>query len=129
MKPAAWSTRAISSFSRDFGMRTRRSRARPPLRMRVNMSAIGALVTSCSSPARLGHAGDLPLERELAQADPAQVELAVVGARAAAAAAAVVVARAELELAARSRHAQAPLLVHLGSLGHEPLRSGTACRG
>src|SRR5512139_179319 len=118
MKPVAWSTRAISIFSRDLGMRTRRSRARPPLRMRVNMSAIGSLVTASSSPARLGHAGDLPLERERAQADPAQVELAVVGARAAAAPAAVVVARAELELAALARLAQAQLLIHLGSLGH-----------
>ena len=36
-------------------------------------------------PARLGHAGDVALVRELAQADPAQAELAVDGARPAAA--------------------------------------------
>src|ERR1700742_1479725 len=38
-------------------------------------------------PARLGHAGDVALVGSLAQADPAQAELAVVGARAAATAA------------------------------------------
>src|SRR4030095_8447762 len=40
------------------------------------------------SPTGLGHAGDLSLVRELAQADPAEAELAVDGARAPAAAAA-----------------------------------------
>src|SRR3712207_921406 len=54
---------------------------RPPLRSAV----AGRRVL----PARLAHAGDHPLERELAEADAADAELAQVGARAAAALAAV----------------------------------------
>src|SRR6476469_7760471 len=61
-------------------------------------------------PARLGHSGDVPLVRRLAQADPAEAELAVVGARAPAAATAVVAAGLELRFAA--------LADLLGSLSH-----------
>src|SRR5664279_3720325 len=53
-------------------------------------------------PARLGHAGDVPLVRGLAQADPAEAELAVVGTRAPTTTAAVVAARFELWFAALS---------------------------
>src|SRR5215203_5041111 len=61
-------------------------------------------------PARLGHSGDVPLMRGVAQADPAEAEFAVVGTRPATAAAAVVTARLELGLA---------LLLHLHrSLSH-----------
>src|SRR4029077_3672236 len=51
-------------------------------------------------PARLGHAGDVPLVCGLAQADPAKPELPVIGARTPATAAAVVAARLELSCAA-----------------------------
>src|SRR6476646_6047838 len=50
-------------------------------------------------PARLGHAGDVPLVGGVAQADPAEAEFAVVSTRATAAAAAVVAARLELRVA------------------------------
>src|SRR5882724_2029961 len=53
-------------------------------------------------PARLGHSGDVPLVRGLAQADPAEAELAVVGARASTAATTVVAAGFELWFAALS---------------------------
>src|SRR5512146_1314052 len=51
-------------------------------------------------PARLGHAGDVAIVRGLAQADPAEAELAVVAARAPATTAAVVFTGFELGLAA-----------------------------
>src|SRR5215208_5836996 len=65
-------------------------------------------------PARLGHTGDVPLVRGLAQADPAEAELPIVGARAPAATTAVVAAGLELCFAALSDL--------LGSLSH-PLKS------
>src|SRR5215210_7144947 len=52
-----------------------------PLRMRVRKSAIGSVI-DMRSPTRLGHAGDHAVVRELAQAQPADAELAVHGARA-----------------------------------------------
>src|SRR5215218_7119867 len=63
-----------------------------------------------SLPAGLGHAGHVAPVRGTAQADPAEAELAVVGAGAPAALAAVYPARRELGLA--------PLLDLLGSLCH-----------
>src|ERR1700684_487798 len=48
------------------------------LRMRVNMSAMGSVIVMSAalpSPARLGHARDLPGVDHDAQADPAQPEL------------------------------------------------------
>src|ERR1044072_821289 len=54
---------------------------------------------SIVSPARLGHAGYVALVGGLAQADPAETELAVDGARPAAAPAAVVAAGLELGFA------------------------------
>src|SRR5215212_11280676 len=79
-----------------------------PLRMRVRKSAIGSVTVSL--PARLGHARDEALRRQLAQADPAQAELAVHGARAAAAAAAGVLTGLVLGAAC--------LADALGGLGH-----------
>src|SRR5215471_3698989 len=61
-------------------------------------------------PARLGHSGDVPLVCGLAQADPAEAELAVVSARAPAAPTTVVGAGLELGFAA--------LTDLLGSLSH-----------
>src|SRR3954470_15548781 len=79
--------RAISRLSLLDGMTTVSCAAWIPLRMRVRKSAMGSVI-DMRSPARLRHAGDEPVVRELAQADPAQAELAVDGTRAAAAAAA-----------------------------------------
>src|SRR5918994_350068 len=55
------------------------------LRIRVSMSAIGSVSIFLLLPARLRHAGDRALVRELAQADPAEAELLEHGARPAAA--------------------------------------------
>src|SRR4051794_22043732 len=79
--------RAISRLSLLDGMTTSSWAAWIPLRMRVRKSAMGSVI-DMRSPARLRHAGDEPVVRELAQADPAHAELAVDGTRAAAAAAA-----------------------------------------
>src|SRR4051812_3212715 len=70
-------------------MRTSSCIATLALRMRVSMSAMGSVmvIVGLPSPARLGDARDLAGVHELAQAEPAQPELAVHGARPAAAAA------------------------------------------
>src|SRR5689334_16012239 len=76
------------------------------------MGSVSISRSRLSLPARLGHAGNVPLVRGLPQADPAKAELAVIGARPTAAAAAVVLAGLELGLAA---------LLHLQrSLSHSP---------
>src|SRR5919199_818133 len=107
--------RAISSFRRDVGIVVVACSALLALRMRESMSATGSVSISPRlrreangqtppvenaqhfsrlSPGALGHAGDDALVRELAQADPAEAELAEHRARAAAAVAARVVAHA-----------------------------------
>src|SRR6478735_2587514 len=79
--------------------------------MRVRKSAIGSVIDiAIDLPARLLDARDQTLVRDLAQADPAQAELAEIRTRATAALAAVVVARRVLR--------RARLLDTLGSLGH-----------
>src|SRR5215216_4019126 len=99
MYPCSVRMRAISAFSREFGITTSSWAAWMPLRIRVRKSAMGSVI-DMRSPARLRHAGDEALVRELAQADPAQAELAVHGARAPAAATTRVLARLELGRAA-----------------------------
>src|SRR5215216_6422629 len=106
--------RAISRLRFDDGISTVSCAAMMPLRMRVRKSAIGSVI-DMRSPARLRHAGDEALVGELAQADPAEAELAVDGARAPAAAAAAVGPRRELGGALRAHH--------LGCLGHVGLLS------
>src|SRR6201999_2365219 len=69
-------------------------------------------------PARLGHAGDVTLVGGLAQADPAEAELAVVSARATATTATVVFPALILGFTA--------LTDLLGSLGHLYLLSSAA---
>src|SRR6266487_1623200 len=119
MYPSSLSRRAISSLIREFGISTWSWSARFALRMRLSMSAIGSVNIGFSSisrakrsgqtssmenakhfssslPGTLGHAGDRAFVRELAQADPAEAELAIDRARAAAAAAARVVPHLEL---------------------------------
>src|SRR3954469_21249254 len=83
--------RASSTLSLDDGTSTVSCAAVMPLRIRVRKSAMGSVI-DMRLPARLRHAGDVAVVRELAQADPAQAELAVDGARAPAAAAAGVLA-------------------------------------
>src|SRR5882672_4960163 len=51
------------------------------LRMRVSISPSGSFMASLSLPARLDHAGDQALARQLAQHVAAHPQLAVVGAR------------------------------------------------
>src|SRR5690242_3458635 len=82
------------------------------LRIRVSMSAIGSVIVigAPPSPRCLGHAGDLAGVGELAQADPAQAELAVHRARATAPATPRVAAHLEL--------GRALLLVDQRLLGH-----------
>src|SRR5574338_1112482 len=70
---------ASASFCLEDGMDTSSCIAVLALRMRVSMSAIGSVMVmvATSSPARLGHARDLPGVDHVAQADPAELELAV----------------------------------------------------
>src|SRR3954447_26230624 len=84
--------RAISCLSLDEGISTVSWAAVIPLRIRVRKSAMGSVIDMERSPARLGHAGDHAVVRELAQADPAEAELAVHRARPATPAAARVLA-------------------------------------
>src|SRR5215213_11088191 len=103
MYPCSRSTRAISSFSFEAGMSTASWSAWRPLRIRVRKSAIGSVI-DIWLPAGLGQAGDVSLVGHLAQADPAEAELAEVGARAAAPLAAIVVAGLVLLLAPLAHH-------------------------
>src|SRR4026207_1904773 len=94
MNPSSLRISAMRSLSFDGGMSTFSCSARLALRMRVRKSATGS--RTIGLPARLDHAGHLALERELAEADPAGLELAQIAARPAADLATVV--RAHLVL-------------------------------
>src|SRR3954470_3488627 len=86
--------RAISVFSFEFGISARSCSALLALRMRVSMSATGSVsILSLLLPRALGHAGNDALVGELPQADAAEPELLVDGARPPAAVAAAVLAR------------------------------------
>src|ERR1700740_1459086 len=100
--------RDSSIFWVEAGISTSSWPARIALRIRVRESAMGAVCIAL--PARLGHAGDVALVGCLAQADPAEAEFAVIGARATAATATVVLPAFVLGFAALSDL--------LGSLGH-----------
>src|SRR5436190_6470406 len=86
--PSAFNSSASDIFSFDAGMAVVTCCAWLALRIRVSMSAIGSvIVMACSeqgdpSPRCLHDAGDLAGVGHLAQADPAQTEAAVDGARA-----------------------------------------------
>src|SRR3954462_9203137 len=91
MYPCSRRIRAISILSLLAGISTVSCDAWMALRTRVRKSATGSVMDMGGAlllPAALGHARDVAVVRELAQADPAQAELAEHGARAAAAAAA-----------------------------------------
>src|SRR5918911_4668133 len=92
MYPCSRRIRAISILSLLAGISTVSCDAWMALRTRVRKSATGSVIDMRRLPAALGHPGDVAVVRELAQADPAQAELAVDGARAAATAAARVLA-------------------------------------
>src|SRR5205823_13205011 len=84
--------RAICSLSREVGITALSCMARFALRIRVSMSAIGSVsISPPLLPARLRHAWDHALVSELAEADPAEAELAEDGPRPSAAVAARVV--------------------------------------
>src|SRR6056297_4006019 len=51
------------------------------LRMRVSISPIGSFISRVSLPARFHHAGQLPGGAQVAQRDPADFQLAVIGVR------------------------------------------------
>src|SRR3954447_17799688 len=93
--------RVISRLSFEAGTSTTSCWAWIALRIRVRKSATGSVMDMLRPPlpARLGHAGDVAVVGELAQADPADAELAVHGARAAAAAAPAVLPRLVLRSA------------------------------
>src|SRR5437660_4044762 len=89
--------RAISPFSLETGISTRRWPAAQAFRTRVSISATGSVTLIVRPlPAGFAHAGNLPAQRELTEADPAQLELAQRTAAAAAPLAAVVAAHLEL---------------------------------
>src|ERR671938_124280 len=94
--------RASSTLSLDDGTSTVSCAAVMPLRIRVRKSAMGSVI-DMALPARLRHAGDVAVVGELAQADPAQAELAIDGAGPAALAAARVGPRLVRRRAAHAR--------------------------
>src|SRR3954452_22920398 len=118
--------RASSTLSFDDGTSTVSWAAVMPLRMRVRKSATGSVI-DIRSPTRLRHARDHAVVREFAQADPAQAELPVHGARPAAPAAARVLAGLVLGGALLAH----PLggLRHLGALQSGiQFEGGSGCR-
>src|SRR6056297_1059450 len=79
--PSAASTSRMRSRILEAGERTVDLPRICALRMRVSMSAIGSFMISPPLPARLHHAGQLPGGAQIAQRDPADLELAVIGVR------------------------------------------------
>src|SRR5512134_2651860 len=80
MKPSSFRTSAIRILSRDLGTRHFSCRAEEAFRMRVSMSPMGSVkLIGSLLPARLDDAGDLALERPLAEAEAAHLELAQEG--------------------------------------------------
>src|SRR5437867_844322 len=107
-------------FKRDAGTMVETCLAMEAFRTRVSMSATGSVImvadsslfpSSCLLPTRLRHAGNLPAQGELAEADAAERELADVGARAAAAAAPIM--KLHLELRSTLPLLDLALLCHL----------------
>src|SRR2546429_1390524 len=96
------SSGAISTFSFDTGMSTRRWPAWQALRTRVSMSATGSVMLISGSvllPAGLAHAGNFPAQRKLTETNAAQLELAERAPAAAAPLTPIVAAHLELRLA------------------------------
>ena len=95
MYPSSLRMRAICALRREVGISVRSCIALLALRIRVSMSAIGSVSILRSSPRALRHAGDDALVGEIAQADPADPELAIHGTRAPTACATAVLAHLE----------------------------------
>src|SRR5215213_3815996 len=106
MKPSSLRILQISTLSLEIGTSSRSCLARRALRIRLSRSAMGSVMLIVSlleslkpaSPARLDHAGQIALQRQLAEVDAAETELAVVAAGAAADPAAVAIPHVELQL-------------------------------
>src|SRR2546423_14270944 len=110
MKLFSFRILAISTFSFETGMSTRRCFAPQAFRMRVSISAIGSviLINSFSLsyriplgtrrsewlPARLADAGDVSRQRHLSETDSAEPEFSQESARSSAAPAPIVLAHA-----------------------------------
>src|SRR5512138_1210436 len=90
----------MRSFMFERGSSTSCLRARMPLRMRARKSAMGSVIDMgyFLSPARLDDTRDVAAQGELAEAEPAHLELAEICARPAAALAATLDADLELVL-------------------------------
>src|SRR5215469_7866030 len=99
MKPSSLRMRAISVFSLEAGTSTLGWRAWIAFRTRVSMSAMGSLIIVLLLqflPASLGHAWDLAVQSELAEAEATNTELAQEAARTTAAPTAVAVPGGQL---------------------------------
>src|SRR5919204_2055095 len=96
MYPSSLRMRAISTLRREDGIDAVSCSALLALRMRVSMSATGSVSIFALLPGALGHARDHALVGEVAQADPAEPELAEDRLRPAAAVAARVLPHLEL---------------------------------
>src|SRR5256885_6679115 len=118
--------RAISVFSFEAGTSTFGWRACIAFRTRVSMSAIGSLVivlllqflTNWPLPASLRHSWNLAVQRQLAEAQPANAELAQERARTSAAPAAVAVAALELRRLRLPGFFQFDIFRDFGGSGH-----------
>src|ERR1700675_868127 len=84
MKPSSLRTCATAALSLVAGMSTAGRSMRLALRMRVSMSANGSVIMVVSSPARFLDAGNQAVARHVAEADAANAEFAIDGARPAA---------------------------------------------
>src|SRR5215210_1383930 len=109
MNPSSLRILQISSLSLETGTSSRSCLARRALRIRLSRSAMGSVMLivslleslipgAAASPARLDHAGQIALQRQLAEVDAAETELAVVAAGTAADPAAVAIPHVELQL-------------------------------
>src|SRR5829696_1696950 len=101
MKPSSLRIRQSSRLMREMGTSSRSCFARWALRIRVSRSAMGSVMLIVvlleTSPARLDHAGEVALQRQIPQMDAAEAKLPVITARPAADPAAVAVPHLELE--------------------------------
>src|SRR3954451_11380173 len=127
MYPCSRRIRAISILSLLAGISTVSGDAWMALRTRVRKSATGSVI-DMRLPAALRHSRDVAVVRELAQADPAQAELAEDGAGATAAAATGVFAGLVLG-GARLAHPLGKLGHLLGFLGSPDVGVALAAEG
>src|SRR5438094_526977 len=122
--PSRFSTSATERTKREERTSTTDDRTRIPLRIRVNMSAMGSVLMGLRRllPRGLADAGDLAAERHRAEAQAARTELPVVRAPSPAELAAVVAPRRELRLALLLDDQAGP------SHGRRPPRARTGTR-